>query len=408
MSTLLYESYQAHRDLTAPMRATAGVAVCALGELPNGLTRNPLVRRVSGAYELVARSALTHTRPPFGISSVGVGRGRVPVHEEVVDSTPFGNLVHFRKEGEGQQPRVLVVAALAGHFSTLLRPTVRTLLADHDVYITDWHNARDVSVRHGRFDLDAYIDHLMRFLALLGPGTHVVSVCQPCPATLAATALMAEEGDPAQPRSITLMAGPIDTRVNPTQVNELAMSKPLRWFERNVITTVPLRYGGAGRRVYPGFLQLGAFVSMNLARHVRQHVELYNNIVRGELEKADRIRNFYDEYFAVLDMPAEFYLQTVDEVFQRSLLPQGTFVWRGRKVDLGAITRTGVLTVEGQRDDICGAGQTSAALDLCTGLKPSRKRHHLQAGVGHYGVFSGSRWEKQIFPVVRNFILAND
>jgi polyhydroxyalkanoate depolymerase len=186
------------------------------------------------------------------------------------------------------------------------------------------------------------------------------------------------------------------------------MSKPLRWFERNVITTVPLRYSGAGRRVYPGFLQLGAFVSMNLARHVRQHVELYNNIVRGELEKADRIRNFYDEYFAVLDMPAEFYLQTVDEVFQRSLLPQGTFVWRGRKVDLGAITRTGVLTVEGQRDDICGAGQTSAALDLCTGLKPSRKRHHLQAGVGHYGVFSGSRWEEQIFPVVRNFILAND
>ncbi len=408
MAMLLYESYQAQQDLAAPIQAAAGVALRALHELPGGLTKSQLVRRVSGAYELVACSGLTHVRPPFGIDSVRMGGKRVAVHEETADSTPFATLLHFRKESDVPQPRVLLVTALAGHFSTLLRPTVRTLLPDHDVYVTDWHNARDVGTRFGRFDLDDYIEHLMGFLRFLGPGSHVLAVCQPCPASLAATALLAGSGDPAQPRSLTMMAGPIDTRINPTQVNELAMSKPLRWFEENVIATVPWRYEGAFRRVYPGFLQLAAFVSMNLARHVRQHVELYNDLVKGELDKAEQIKSFYDEYFAVLDMPAEFYLQTVDQVFQKHLLARGAFEWRGRPVDLHAITRTALLTVEGERDDICGAGQTSAALDLCTGLKPSRKRHHLQPGVGHYGVFSGSRWEREIYPVVRNFILTND
>jgi polyhydroxyalkanoate depolymerase len=326
----------------------------------------------------------------------------------VVDSTPFGSLLRFRKDLDVEQPRVLVVAALAGHFSTLLRPTVRTLLPDHDVYITDWHNARDVSVRHGSFDLDGYIEHVIRFIKAIGPGAHVVAVCQPCPATLAAAAVLAEANDPALPRSITLMAGPVDPRMNPTKVNELATGTPLSWFERNVIATVPFRYEGAHRRVYPGFLQLSAFVGMNISRHVRQHFELYNGLVRGELAKADRIKDFYDEYFAVLDMPAEFYLQTIDKVFQRHLLPIGALTYKGEPVHLGAIKGAALLTVEGERDDICGVGQTSAALDLCTGIKRTQKRHHLQPGVGHYGVFSGSGWDRQIYPVLRNFVLAHN
>jgi poly(3-hydroxybutyrate) depolymerase len=405
---LLYQSYQAQLDLAAPVRAAAGAAVRLLDELPCGLSDDQFVRRISGAYEMVARAGLTHVRPSFGIDTVKVGRTLVEVHEEVVDSTPFGSLLRFRKDLDVEQPRVLVVAALAGHFSTLLRPTVRTLLPDHDVYITDWHNARDVSVRHGSFDLDGYIEHVIRFIKAIGPGAHVVAVCQPCPATLAAAAVLAEANDPALPRSITLMAGPVDPRMNPTKVNELATGTPLSWFERNVIATVPFRYEGAHRRVYPGFLQLSAFVGMNISRHVRQHFELYNGLVRGELAKADRIKDFYDEYFAVLDMPAEFYLQTIDKVFQRHLLPIGALTYKGEPVHLGAIKGAALLTVEGERDDICGVGQTSAALDLCTGIKRTQKRHHLQPGVGHYGVFSGSGWDRQIYPVLRNFVLAHN
>jgi poly(3-hydroxybutyrate) depolymerase len=331
----------------------------------------------------------------------------VPVHEEVAVRTPFSTLLHFTKDIDVSQPTVLLVTALAGHFSTLLRATVRSLLPDHDVYVTDWHNARDVGLEHGGFHLDDYIAQVIAYLEYIGPGTHVLAVCQPCPATLAATALMAASDNPAQPKSLTLMAGPVDTRVNPTKVNELAHSKPLGWFERNVIATVPLRYPGAMRRVYPGFLQVVGFVTMNLERHVRQHVNLYNDLVRGDYEEAAEIADFYDEYFAVLDMPAEFYLDTIDRVFQRELLAQGQLTWRGQPVDPGAIRRTALLTVEGEKDDVCGVGQTLAAQELCTGIKPRKKRHHLQAGVGHYGVFSGSRWERQIYPIVRNFILAN-
>jgi polyhydroxyalkanoate depolymerase len=303
---------------------------------------------------------------------------------------------------------VLLITALAGHFSTLLRNTVRSLVADHDVYVTDWHNARDVPLDEGRFGFDDYIAHVISFLEHIGPGAHVVAVCQPCPAALAATSLMAAAGNPAQPRSMTLMAGPVDTRVNPTKVNDLAHSKPLSWFESNVITTVPFRYPGAGRRVYPGFLQVTAFVSMNLPRHVSQHISLYNNLMQGQEKQADVIKDFYDEYLAVLDMPAEFYLETVDAVFQRELLARGELTWRGQPVEPAAIIGTGLLTVEGEKDDICGVGQTLAAHDLCTGIRPSQKLHHLQPGAGHYGVFSGARWEQQIYPVVRAFIRAND
>jgi len=332
----------------------------------------------------------------------------VPVREQAVFATPFGTLLRFRKNTDSVQPRVLLVAPLSGHFATLLRNTVATMLPEHDVYITDWHNVRDVALMHGRFGLDEYIDHLIRFLEAIGPGAHVVAVCQPCVQVLAAVALMAQAGNPAQPRSMTLMGGPIDARVNPTKVNELANAKPIEWFERNLIASVPMRYAGAFRRVYPGFVQLAAFMSMNIERHVKAHRELYDHIASGEHEKAQVTKAFYDEYFAVLDLAAEFYLETVRLIFQEFALPAGKLEWRGQRVEPRAIKRTMLLTVEGERDDICAVGQTAAAHELCSGLRPYLKRHHMQAGVGHYGVFSGNRWTNQIYPLVRNVILASE
>jgi poly(3-hydroxybutyrate) depolymerase len=329
------------------------------------------------------------------------------VCEEVAHALPFGTLLRFRKDVGQAQPRVLVVAPLSGHFATLLRATVRTMLPEFDVYITDWHNARDVPVAHGAFGFDDYIAHLIAFLEAMGPA-HVVAVCQPCVAALAAAAIMAEDANPATPRSLTLMAGPIDTRINPTKVNELANSKPISWFEQNLISRVPFRYGGAFRRVYPGFVQLAAFMSMNVDRHLKAHRDLYDHLVKGDQASAKATKDFYDEYFAVLDLTAEFYLETVRLVFQEHALPRGVLTWRNRKVDPRAIRRTMLLTVEGEKDDICAIGQTVAAHDLCTGLKPYLKRHHLQAGAGHYGVFSGKRWEWQIYPLVKNAILASE
>jgi polyhydroxyalkanoate depolymerase len=304
-------------------------------------------------------------------------------------------------------PKVLVVSPLSGHFATLLRGTVRTLLPEQDVWVTDWHNARDVSLADGSFGFDSYVEYLIRWLEVLGPDTHVLAVCQPCVATLAATAVMAEAGNAATPRSLTLMAGPIDTRVDPTVVNELATSKPISWFEHNVIATVPMRYAGAGRAVYPGFLQLTAFVAMNLDRHLGAHRELYRHLVEGDEVAVAVTRDFYDEYFAVSDLTAEFYLETVQYVFQEHRLARGVLEFQGRPVDPGAIRRTALLTIEGERDDICAPGQTFPAHDLCRNIVPMRKRHHLQPGVGHYGVFNGRRWQQQIYPLVHNLILAN-
>ena len=335
-----------------------------------------------------------------------VGNRDVPVVEEVVLGLPFGNLLHFRKDMETPQPRVLVAAPLSGHFATLLRGTVETLLRDHDVYITDWINARDVPLEAGRFGFDDYVAYVIRFLEAIGPGAHVLAVCQPCVQALAAVAVMAEDRNPATPRSMTLMAGPIDVRVNPTAVDELATARPLAWFERTLIDRVPFRFAGRGRRVYPGFVQLIAFMTMNMGRHREAHRRLYRHLANGDIEQARRIKDFYDEYFAVLDLTEEFYLETVERVFQRAELAVGSFTYRGRRVDPGAIRMTALLTVEGERDDICALGQTPAAHELCTALRPHLKRHHLQASVGHYGVFSGRRWEKEIYPVVRNLILA--
>jgi poly(3-hydroxybutyrate) depolymerase len=404
---MLYLAYQTHNDIMVPVRifAEAGLSALAPWAASEDLK---VLRNLTAAYELITRAGLTHARPPYGIDSVRVGNREVAVHEEPVAVTPFGTLLRFRKDVTLAQPRVLVVAPLSGHFATLLRSLVRTMLPEHDVCITDWHNARDVSMEHGRFGFDDYVHHLIDWLEELGSPTHVVAVCQPCVQVLAAAALMAQAGSPAQPRSMTLMAGPIDTRINPTKVNELAMSKPIEWFEQNLIARVPMRHAGAGRRVYPGFVQLAAFMSMNIDRHRKAHLELYEQLARGETEKARAVKAFYDEYFAVLDLTAEFYLETVAWVFQEARLAKGELSVRGERVTPRAIRRTALLTVEGERDDICALGQTAAAHDLCTGIKPYLRRHHMQAGVGHYGVFSGRRWEEQVYPMVRNMILSSE
>ncbi len=406
--SMLYQAYLAHSDIMEPVRSLAGMAMRSIGYPLAGVTDNAVLRNLTAAYELISRASLSHSRPPYRITSTMVGNREVPVTEEAAYVTPFGTLLHFKKDVDTPQPRVMLVAPLSGHFATLLRATVRTLLPEHDVYITDWHNVRDVAVSDGKFGFDAYIDHLIRFLEKIGPGAHVVAVCQPCVAVLAAVAVMAEDGNTAQPRSMTLMAGPIDCRVNPTKVNDLANSKPMEWFEKNLIATVPSRFAGASRRVYPGFVQLAAFMSMNIERHMRAHRELYDNIAKGEHEKAAVTKDFYDEYFAVLDLTAEFYLETVRYVFQEHRLPTGTLEWGGSKIEPRAIRKTMLLTVEGERDDICAVGQTVAAHDLCKSLRPYLKRHHMQAGVGHYGVFSGKRWENQIYPILKNVILASD
>jgi polyhydroxyalkanoate depolymerase len=408
---MIYQMYQAQCDALAPLRAMASIGRAALGATAAGnALQNAFTRGTSAGYEMLARSGLTHARPPFGIASVRPAGAAedVAVSEEAADVTPFATLLHFKKAGTAGQPRVLIVAPLSGHFSTLLRGTVRTMLADNDVYLTDWHNARDVPLRDGAFGVDGYVDHVIRFLEKIGPGAHVVAVCQPAVAVLVAVAVMAEGQNPATPRSMTLMAGPIDTRQSPTSVNDLAKSKPIEWFEQKLIDRVPYRYRGAGRLVYPGFLQCMAFLNMNLDRHLSAHREMFRNLMDGEEAKAAATRTFYDEYFAVLDLTAEFYLETVRLVFQEHALPLGRMEFHGRRVDPAAIGRTALLTVEGEKDDICGIGQTMAAHELCPGIKPFRKKHHLQAGVGHYGVFNGKRWDAQIYPVVNNMILAND
>ena len=401
---MIYHSYQTQSDLMWPLRHAARTALPALHRARDVPGEDMALRKLAAACEVFVLATLTHERPPFRLDTITIGDREVAVREEVASRTPFATLVHFRKEVADPGPRVLIVAPMSGHFATLLRDTARTMLLDHDVYITDWHNARNVPAAAGRFGLDEYIEHVMQFLGVLGPGAHLMAICQPCVAALAAVALMAEDDHPATPASITLMAGPIDCRISPTEVNRLATDKPITWFEKKLISRVPLRYPGALRRVYPGFLQLMAFMSMNLDRHLDSFRGLFNDLVNDETERANATKAFYEEYFAVCDLPAEFYLETVKLVFQDYALPRGKLSWRGRPVDLSAIRRTALLTIEGERDDICSLGQTLAAHDLCTSLRAYLKTHYVQAGAGHYGVFSGKRWSGSIYPVVREAI----
>ena len=398
---MLYRAYQTHTDLLSPSRLAAQYFGSGAWK---GQPARSAARRIAAAMDVYAHLRLTHTRPDYGIKSVLSEGEAAAVTEEVALVAPFGTLLHFRKNTKAVQPKVLLAAPLSGHFATLLRETVRTLLRDHDVYLTDWHNARDVPLWNGAFGLDDYTRQIVGFLEAMGPGAHMVAVCQPCVAALAATALMAEDDHPATPLSLTLMAGPVDCRINPTAVNKLATDRPIGWFERNLISRVPWPHAGMMRRVYPGFLQLSAFMSMNPDRHKEQFKKLYHHLVEGDLEQAAMIRDFYDEYLAVNDLPAEFYLETVERVFQTYDLPRGELTVGERKVNPAAIRRTALMTVEGERDDICAVGQTVAAQDLCTSVRPYLKTHHLQAGVGHYGVFSGSKWNTQIYPRVREMI----
>ncbi len=400
---MLYQLYQAQSDLLAPARAGAALWLDMLARVPR-MRDLPAIRLMAAGAELFSTAVVTHARRPFGIEGVQMQNRTVAVHERVVASTQFCNLLRFEKDSLTPQPKVLLVAPMSGHFATLLRPTVQTMLADFDVYITDWKNARDVPLSAGRFGLDEYVDQLIGFLEELGPGTNLVAICQPAVPALMATAVMAAARNPAQPRTLALIAGPIDTRNSPTRVNLMAKKQNIAEYERRAIARVPARYAGAGRRVYPGFYQLASFMAMNADRHINAQLTQLRRLFTDDAEGAAAHRRFYDEYFAVADLPAEFYLETVSRVFQDHLLPQGRMTWHGQPVDPAAIRRTSLLAVEGERDDICGVGQTMAALDLCRNIPATRKSYHLQTGAGHYGVFSGRAWTGSIYPKVRAMI----
>jgi poly(3-hydroxybutyrate) depolymerase len=409
---MLYYLHEFNRTLLNPLVTWSGAAAQALSAPDNWLAKVPGVDRVAAGYELLYRLGKDYEKPAFGITSVNAHGRDAAVIEERTLQLPFCNLLHFRRCSDDPEalatlrddPTVLVVAPLSGHHATLLRDTVRTLLRDHDVYITDWVDARMIPVDAGPFGLDDYIAYVRRFIGTLGADNlHVMSVCQPTVPVLAAVSLMASAGE-TTPLTLTMMGGPIDPRRCPTQVNDLATTKPYAWFETNVVFDVPPNYPGKGRRVYPGFLQHAGFVAMNPSRHFNAHWDFYQDLLRGDLEDAAAHRRFYDEYNAVLDLPAEFYLDTIRIVFQDHLLPLGRWVVDGERVAPEAIHRSALLTIEGELDDISGLGQTRAAHDLCTGI-PERQRAHIEVkGAGHYGIFSGRRWREIVYPDVRDFI----
>ena len=363
---------------------------------------------ISSALNVFAHAAAPRGKPAFGIETVTVDGAAFPVTEAIVMHRPFGNLLRFTHAGLPKDaPRLLIVAPMSGHFATLLRGTVARMLERAEVFITDWADAKTVPLDAGAFTLDDYIDEVIGFLAHIGPGTHLMAVCQPSVPVLVATALMAADKHPCRPLTLTMMGGPVDTREAPTSVDDLAMQRPLAWFEHSVIATVPLRYPGAGRKVYPGFLQLAGFMSMNLGSHMQSHYQMYQHLIAGDDESADSTKAFYEEYRSVADLPAEYYLQTIEHVFQKQSLAKGELMHRGRLVDLSAITDTALLAIEGENDDISGIGQTKAALTLATGLAASRKHYLLAKDVGHYGIFNGSKWRNTIAPVAEAWMAKN-
>jgi poly(3-hydroxybutyrate) depolymerase len=407
----LYQMYEVSRALMEPARAFADMFKLYYRNPLNPLSHTETGRTMAAMAEVFERATRRYGKPHFDISSTNVDGVDVDIAERVIWKKPFCNLIHFAKIWQGtpkKQPRVLIVAPMSGHFATLLRGTVRGMLPDHDVYITDWVDARMAPLSQGQFNLDSFIDYLMQMMRTLGGGMHVMAVCQPAVPVLAAVALMEAQHDPEVPSSMILMGGPIDTRENPTEVNKLAQERGMQWFESHVITHVPFPQPGFSRAVYPGFMQLMGFVSMNLEKHMSAHWNFYNHLVEDDGDSAEKHREFYDEYLAVMDMTAEFYLQTVDTVFVRQALPKGEMMHRDQPVRPQAINRVALMTVEGERDDISGVGQTKAAHNLCTNIPKGKKVHLLQPKVGHYGVFNGSRFENEIVPKITHFILAND
>jgi poly(3-hydroxybutyrate) depolymerase len=408
----LYWAYEMGHAALNPARALAGVTQLYFKNPLNPFAHTTYGKSVAAAMELFERSTRRYSKPVWDLDSTMVGGERAPIHISTVWQRPFCNLLHFERMfchmPRRPQPKVLIVAPMSGHYATLLRGTVEAFLPNHDVYITDWVDARMVPVSEGRFDLDDYIDYIISILHRLGGDTHIIAVCQPSVPVLAATALMEADKDPYAPRSMTLMGGPIDTRINPTAVNKLAEQRGADWFRRNVISKVPFPHPGMMRDVYPGFLQLHGFVSMNLDRHVDAHRDLFVHLVKGDGDSAQKHREFYDEYLAVMDLAAEYYLQTVETVFVNHALPKGRMAHRGRLVDPGAIRNAALLTIEGENDDISGVGQTEAAHKLCVNIPSERKAHYLQLGVGHYGVFNGSRFRAEVAPRIADFMLTHD
>ena len=408
---MLYDAYEMQRSLLAGASKLAGLGAGWLSNPANPWAYSSMGPVVGASLEVFAHASAPRGKPEFGIERVQVGRKQVRVSEEILLRKPFGQLKHFEREGIEDGPPLLIVAPMSGHYATLLRGTVERMLPRHDVYITDWRDAKLVPTKDGRFDLDDYIDYLIEFLELIGERTgerpHLLAVCQPAVPAFAATAVMNAAKDRWRPKTLTMMGGPIDTRKAPTAVNTLATQRPHAWFQNNVIATVPMIYPGAGRKVYPGFLQLAGFMTMNLGSHLISHWEMFKHLVVGDEESADATGDFYAEYRAVCDMTAEFYLQTVDVVFQRHLLPKGKLIHRGQRVDPAAIRDTALLAIEGERDDISGIGQTRAALDIATKLPAAKKHYLLAKDVGHYGIFNGRKWRERIAPVVEEFIAAN-
>ena len=400
-----YHAYELAHAWITPMRAAAQGMKLAL-EIPfNPVSKTLWGRQTAAACDVFEGLTRRYGKPEFGLDTISIDGETVSVTEKVVLSKPFCDLQHFERETDrADDPRVLIVAPLSGHYATLLRDTVRAMLPEHDVYITDWRDARSVPIYEGGFGLDDYVDYVRDFATHLGPDVHVIAVCQPAVPALIATALMAADDDPSQPKSLTLMGGPIDPRRNPTVVNQHAESKSMDWFEHMVISTVPWPHPGVMRKVYPGFIQLSGFLSMNLDRHITAHQRYFEHLVEGDCDPAEQHKKFYDEYLSVMDLPAEFFLQTIRHVFKEYALPNGTMQHRGETVDLRAIKKTALMTVEGEKDDICAVGQTEAAQDLCTGVPDSRRFHYVQPGVGHYGVFNGSRWRTEIQPRIRDMI----
>ena len=406
---MLYDAYEWQRSWLAGASAFASFSADWLNNPANPFSYAGMGPVAAAGLEVFAHASASRGKPSFGIAEVTVPGGRtVAVREEITLAKPFGELLHFAKDTDRPGPKLLIVAPMSGHYATLLRGTVARMLPGHDVWITDWRDAKLVPLAAGSFDLDSYIDYLIEFLGAIGPGAHVLAVCQPSVPAYAATALMNADQHPARPRTLTLMGGPVDTREAPTKVNLLATGRSHSWFQDNVIATVPFHYPGAGRKVYPGFLQLAGFMTMNLGSHMNSHWELYKHLVAGDGESADSTKAFYDEYRSVCDMTAEFYLETIDLVFQRHALPKGEFVHRGRRVDPGAITDTALLAIEGERDDISGLGQTRAALTLATALPDEKKKYYMAEHVGHYGIFNGRRWRGTIAPVFEDWIARHD
>jgi len=409
---MLYDAYEVQRSFLAGASKLAGLGAGWLNNPSNPWGYSSAGPLVAASLEVFAHASAPRGKPEFGLIETKVGRTKVAVDEDVILRKPFGQLKRFRKVDAKAGPPLLIVAPMSGHYATLLRGTVERMLPGFDVYITDWRDAKLVPTDEGSFNLDDYIDYLIEFLEAIGTETgerpHLLAVCQPAVPAFAATALMNADKNKWRPKTLTMMGGPIDTREAPTAVNTLATQRPFAWFENNVIATVPMIYPGAGRKVYPGFLQLAGFMTMNLGSHLISHWEMFKHLVVGDEESAASTQKFYEEYRSVCDMTAEFYLQTVDVVFQRHALPKGEMKHRGRLVDPGAIRDTALLAIEGERDDISGLGQTKAALTIATKVPKAKKQYFMARDVGHYGIFNGRKWREQIAPVVEKFIAANN